>query len=194
MNAPSDAELMARTATGDRSAFGVLVDRYKDPIVNYLTRIMGNRDQAEEAAQEAFIRLFHAAPRYREQGCLTAFLYRIATNQARQEQRRERRWRLVSGSLSRAAAGTTTATAADAVLSQEAGRELAAALAALPLRYRIPIVLRDIQELTYEEIVRATGCRLGTVKSRLNRGRSMLRQVMEPYRNRGETFAQRPTA
>jgi RNA polymerase sigma-70 factor (ECF subfamily) len=196
MNEPSDAELMARIRDGDRSAFGVLVERYKDPMVNYLTRMTGNRARAEEAAQEAFIKLYHAAPRYREQGKLSAFLYRIATNLVRQEERRDRRWRLVSGVLSGSArsAGRQPDEAAQEVLRQEVGRELKTALAQLPLRYRVPLVLRDVQDWSYDEIARVTGCRLGTIKSRISRGRGLLRRALEPYRNRGETLAQRPTA
>ena len=196
MNEPSDAELMARIRDEDRSAFGVLVDRYKDPMVNYLTRMTGNRARAEEAAQEAFIKLYHAAPRYREQGKLSAFLYRIATNLVRQEERRDRRWRLVSGVLSGSARtrGHGPDVATEEVLRREVGRELQTALAQLPLRYRIPLVLRDVQEWSYDEIARVTGCRLGTIKSRISRGRGLLRRALEPYRNRGETLAQRPTA
>ena len=196
MNEPSDAELMARIRDGDRSAFGVLVDRYKDPMVNYLTRMTGNRARAEEAAQEAFIKLYHAAPRYREQGKLSAFLYRIATNLVRQEERRDRRWRLVSGVLSGDARtrGRGPDVATEEVLRREVGRELQTALAQLPLRYRVPLVLRDVQEWSYDEIARVTGCRLGTIKSRISRGRGLLRRALEPYRNRGETLAQRPTA
>jgi RNA polymerase sigma-70 factor (ECF subfamily) len=196
MNEPSDAELMARIRDGDRSAFGVLVDRYKDPMVNYLTRMTGNRARAEEAAQEAFIKLYHAAPRYREQGKLSAFLYRIATNLVRQEERRDRRWRLVSGVLSGSARtrGREPDVATEEVLRREVGRELQTALAQLPLRYRVPLVLRDVQEWSYAEIARVTGCRLGTIKSRISRGRGLLRRALEPYRNRGETLAQRPTA
>ncbi len=196
MNVASDAELMARIRDGDRSAFGDLVERYKDPIVNYLTKMTGNRARAEEAAQEAFIKLFHAAPRYREQGKFSAFLYRIATNLVRQEERRDRRWRMVSSILSGSAhaanRGPDSATAA--LLNQEVGREIKTALAGLPLRYRIPLVLRDVQDWPYDEIARVTGCRLGTIKSRISRGRGMLRRALEPYRNRGETLAQRPTA
>ena len=196
MNEPSDAELMARIRDGDRSAFGVLVDRYKDPMVNYLTRMTGNRARAEEAAQEAFIKLYHAAPRYREQGKLSAFLYRIATNLVRQEERRDRRWRLVSGVLSGNARSVRRQpdVATEEVLRREVGRELQSALAQLPLRYRVPLVLRDVQEWSYDEIARVTGCRLGTIKSRISRGRGLLRRALEPYRNRGETLAQRPTA
>ena len=196
MNEPSDAELMARIRDGDRPAFGVLVDRYKDPMVDYLPRMTGNRARAEEAAQEAFIKLYHAAPRYREQGKLSAFLYRIATNLVRQEERRDRRWRLVSGVLSGNARSVRRQpdVATEEVLRQEVGRELQSALAQLPLRYRVPLVLRDVQEWSYDEIARVTGCRLGTIKSRISRGRGLLRRALEPYRNRGETLAQRPTA
>jgi RNA polymerase sigma-70 factor (ECF subfamily) len=187
---------MARIRDGDRSAFGDLVDRYKDPIVNYLTKITGNRSRAEEAAQDAFIKLFHAAPRYKEQGKLSAFLYRIATNLVRQEERRERRWRLVAGVLhsGNRAGGRVPDAATEEVLRIEVGRELKTALAQLPLRYRVPLVLRDVQEWSYDEIARVTGCRLGTIKSRISRGRGMLRRALEPYRNRGESLAQRHTA
>ncbi|MCZ6649510.1 MAG: sigma-70 family RNA polymerase sigma factor [Acidobacteria bacterium] len=192
----SDAELMARTSEGDRPAFGVLVNRYKDPIVNYLTKITGNRSNAEEAAQETFVKLFHAAPRYREQGQFSAYLYRIATNLVRQEERRRRRWHLVSGVLARSARAVTEdrESAHQALLRQELGRELVAALARLPIRYRVPLVLRDVQGWSYEDIARLTASRLGTVKSRISRGRSLLRHSLEPYRNRGETLAQRTTA
>lgn len=192
----SDAELMARTSEGDRPAFGVLVNRYKDPIVNYLTKITGNRSNAEETAQETFVKLFHAAPRYREQGQFSSYLYRIATNLVRQEERRRRRWHLVSGVLARSAQAVTEGreSAHEALLRQELGRELVAALARLPIRYRVPLVLRDVQGWSYEDIARLTASRLGTVKSRISRGRSLLRHSLEPYRNRGETLAQRTTA
>jgi RNA polymerase sigma-70 factor (ECF subfamily) len=84
--------------------------------------------------------------------------------------------------------------ATEEVLRREVGRELQTALAQLPLRYRVPLVLRDVQEWSYDEIARVTGCRLGTIKSRISRGRGLLRRALEPYRNRGETLAQRPTA
>jgi len=192
----SDAELMARTGEGDRPAFGVLVDRYKDPMVNYLTKLTGNRSSAEEAAQDTFIKLFHAAPRYREQGQFSAYLYRIATNLVRQEERRKRRWYLITGALTRDARAVArdTESASQALLRQELGRELVAGLSRLPLRYRVPLVLRDIQGWSYDEIARLTSSRLGTVKSRISRGRSLLRHSLEPYRNRGETLAQRSTA
>lgn len=192
----SDAELMALTGEGDRPAFGVLVDRYKDPMVNYLTKITGNRSNAEEAAQDTFIKLFHAAPRYREQGQFSAYLYRIATNLVRQEERRKRRWSLITGALTRNAKALSEdrESAHQTLLRQELGRELVTALARLPIRYRVPLVLRDVQGWSYEDIARLTDSRLGTVKSRISRGRGLLRHALEPYRNRGETHGQRSTA
>ena len=70
MEAMNDAELKSRMRSGDRSAFAELVDRHKDVLVNYLTRLTRSRDRAEEFAQEAFLRLYQAAPRYKEQGRL----------------------------------------------------------------------------------------------------------------------------
>ncbi len=193
MSEISDADLMARMGCGDREAFGALVDRHKDRMVNYLTKLTGCRERAEETAQEAFLRLYRAAPAYKEQGRLTAYIYRIATNLVRQEERRARRRRLLTGmylapSNGRGSNGHLPAAAPQgALLQAELHGQLAGALARLPLRYRVPVVLRDVQDWPYEEIARATGCRQGTVKSRISRGRSMLRRWLEPYLDRGES-------
>ena len=86
---------MARVREGDREGFADLVDRHKDAVVNYLARLTGDRDRAEDLAQETFLRLFRSAGDYTEQGYLRAFLFRIATNLVRSEERREKRLRLL---------------------------------------------------------------------------------------------------
>src|SRR5690242_12439952 len=91
-----DAELMTCLRSGDREAFAQLVDRHKDAVVGYLARLTGSRDRAEDLAQETFLRLYRAAPGYVERGYLRAFLFRIATNLLRSEERRERRMRLLA--------------------------------------------------------------------------------------------------
>ena len=96
MNPVGDAELMTRVRSGDREAFAQLVDRHKDGLVNYLTGLTHSRDRAEELAQESFLRLYQHSARYREQGQFVPFLFRIATNLLRSEERRARRWRLLS--------------------------------------------------------------------------------------------------
>ena len=180
MGDPSDAQLMERVRSGDRDAFAQLVERHKDPLVNYLIRLTGSRDRAEEIAQEAFLRLFQAAGRYAEQGRLIPFLYRIATNLLRSEERRRRRWRFLAAAFS--SNGDRPEPGPQALLLQaEIQEKVSAALQALPTHYRAPLVLREIEGWSYEDIARAMGCREGTVKSRINRGRTQLRETLEPY-------------
>ena len=84
----SDADLMSRVQTGDRRAFATLIDKHKHHIVNYLTALTRDRDRSEELAQEVFLRLFEYAPKYSEQGQFSAFLFRIATNLVRGDERK----------------------------------------------------------------------------------------------------------
>ncbi len=183
MSETSDAQLMDRLAAGDIEALGPLVERYKDPMTNYLTRLTGNRARGEELAQETFLRLWRAAPGYREEGKLSALLYRIATNLARSDARRSRRWRLklerfpaeMSGNGREPVAGPE-----DALLRREARAGVSAALAALPIRYRVPLTLFAIEGLSYREIAELLEVREGTVKSRIARGRERLRAALAP--------------
>lgn len=176
---PSDAELMARVREGDRDAFADLIGRHKDAVVSYLTRLTGNRDRAEDLAQEAFLRLFRSARDYTEQGYLRAYLFRIATNLVRSEERRERRLRLLTPFLPREEHAEPAAPSG--MLRREMLREVAAAVAKLPLRYRVPLVLHEIEGWSYVDIAQEIGCREGTVKSRVHRGRQQLKQKLEPY-------------
>ena len=176
----SDADLMVRVSAGDREAFAVLVDRYKDPMVSYLTRLTGNRARAEDLAQESFVRLFRAAPRYSEQGKLIAYLYRIAANLARSEDRRARRWSLLRGRFASAHALGAESPQAD-LLRQELHARVSGAIAALPLVYRVPLVLHEIEGWSYEQVSQVTGAPEGTVKSRINRARQRLKQELAPY-------------
>ena len=180
---PQDAELMARVRAGDRDAFADLVDRHKDAVVNYLTRLAGDRDRAEDLAQETFLRLFRSAGSYTEQGFLRAFLFRIATNLVRSEERRERRLRVLWPFLG--GRDHDEPSAPSGLLLQELHRQVAGAVAKLPLRYRVPLVLHEIEGWTYADIAQELSCREGTVKSRIHRGRQHLRQTLEPYWNGG---------
>jgi RNA polymerase sigma-70 factor (ECF subfamily) len=178
---PSDAELMLRVREGDREAFSDLVDRHKDAVVTYLARLTADRDRAEDLAQESFLRLFRAAGDYVEQGFLRAFLFRIATNLVRSEERRAQRLRLLMPFFPREEHAEPAA--ASGLLRRELHREVAAALAKLALRYRVPLVLHEIEGWTYVDIAQELGCREGTVKSRVHRGRQQLKKRLEPYWN-----------
>ncbi len=178
-----DSYLYARTRQGDRAAFGELVERHKDELVNYLTRLSGDRTQAEDLAQEAFLRLYERGGSYREQGRLKAYLFRIATNLLRSQQRREQRWRrlrlLFFDANSRAADATQDAL----VLRNELGRQLVQALLRVPMRYRVPIVLSLVEGWSHRQIAELLACREGTVKSRIHRGRRQLQAELDTYRN-----------
>ncbi|MFL6201696.1 MAG: RNA polymerase sigma factor [Thermoanaerobaculia bacterium] len=181
----ADAGLMDRVRTGDRDAFADLVDRHKDAVVNYLTRLTGNRDRAEDLAQETFLRLFRSAGGYTEQGLLRGYLFRIATNLVRSEERREKRLRLLLPFLG---GGKHDEPAAPSgLLRQELHREVSSAVAQLPLRYRVPLVLHEIEGWAYADIARELGCREGTVKSRIHRGRQHLKERLAPYWHGGGT-------
>jgi RNA polymerase sigma-70 factor (ECF subfamily) len=179
----SDAELMSRVRGGERSAFEILVDRYKDRLVSYLTRLTRSRDRAEELAQEAFVRLYQTSNRYREQGQLQPYLFRIATNLLISEQRRAKRWSTLFPLFSYAAnnghqAGSTPQ---GQLLRLEEHDRVAEALAALPVRYRAPLVLREVEGWSYHDIATALGVREGTIKSRISRGKERLRRLLAPY-------------
>lgn len=188
----SDAELMAATRDGDRDAFGDLVDRYKDALVNYLARLAGCRERAADLAQEAFLRLYETRDRYEERGQLKALLYRIATNLLRSQRRRERRFRLLEPLLGAPERAPVERGAGEALLASETQEQVTRALAELPLRYREPLVLHEIEGWTYPDIARHLGCRVGTVKSRIHRGRRRLGDRLAPYWSQGLAVATRP--
>jgi RNA polymerase sigma-70 factor (ECF subfamily) len=176
----TDAELMARVRAGDRDAFADLVERHKDAVVNYLTRLTGNRDRAEDLGQETFLRLYRSVAGYVEQGYLRAYLFRIATNLVRSEERRERRQRLLLPLLG-GDPDRSEPLAHAGMLRQEMQRELAAAVARLPLRYRVPLVLHEIEGWSYADVAAELDCREGTIKSRIHRGRQSLKRQLESY-------------
>jgi len=186
----SDSALMGLVGQGDREAFAVLVDRHKHSLTNYLARLTGTRERGEELAQETFLKLFSAAPRYREEGKFLGFLYRIATNLARSDERREKRQRSFALAFLSGGAGTLAhplgwgspqVSVEKRLLQAEKGRALTQALRGLPLRFRVPLVLFAVEGWSQGSIAEFLGCEEGTVKSRVFRGRERLRRALEPY-------------
>lgn len=176
----TDDALMQRVRDGDDDAFAEIVDRYKDPLVNYLTHLARSRERAEEIAQDAFVRLYDNASKYRQRDRLGPYLYRIATNLLVSAIRRERRWALLMPRL--AASTPRSAVAPDReLLESEIQRLVSGALGGLPLKYRAPLVLFEIEEWTYDAIATALGVRIGTVKSRISRARELLRRRLAPW-------------
>jgi len=170
--------------------FAEIVDRHRDALVNYLTHLTRCRQRAEDLAQEAFVRLYRSMQESREVEQVGPYLYRIATNLAVSAVRRERRWRLLTPRLAVAAERTVPAPDAGLV-SGEIERQVTAALEALPLKFRAPLVLYEMEEWSYEDIARALDCRLGTIKSRIARARELLRRQLAPWWTGGNHERQR---
>lgn len=176
----TDDALMKRVREGDDDAFGEIVDRYKDPLVNYLTHLVRSRDRAEEIAQDAFVRLYRNAANYREQDRLGPYLFRIATNLTVSEVRRAKRWTLLLPRLHASTAPAIPSPDAN-LITDEIQRNVNAALERLPIKFRAPLVLFEIEEWSYEEIAAALDVRIGTVKSRISRARDLLRRQLAPW-------------
>ncbi|MEE9224719.1 MAG: sigma-70 family RNA polymerase sigma factor [Bacteroidota bacterium] len=180
---------MALFQGGNEEAFNEIVARYKNPLTNFLFRFLGNYDDSIDVVQETFIRVFRKRDMYRPIAKFSTWIYTIASNLAKTELRRRalRGW-LSLGQL-RAGCGQDV-DVADERYSPEKPAESALmeeiiqkALLSIPQKYREVIVLRDIQELSYEEISKITGLSLGTVKSRINRGRTQLQALLKDIYN-----------
>lgn len=192
---PSDERLMDGVRLGDASAFTLLVGRYQQRVIAYLLSMLRDREDALDGAQEVFVRLHQRAHLYEPQFPLRCWLYRIATNVAIDSVRRRkrRRWVSLGDALLRRRGEHGDGDAPDVeptaphggplgqLLENETTRVVRAAIKTLPERYRSVLVLRDLQELSYDEVARVLGCRVGTVKSRVNRARTMLRDKLEGY-------------
>jgi len=175
-----DGALIKRIREGDEDAFAIFVDRHKDSLVNYLTHLTRSRERAEEVAQDAFVRFYRNASKCRDQERLTPYLFRIATNLVVTQIRRDRRWKSILPRL--IALQPRSAPPADRpLLTEEIQRKVTEALEQLPLKFRAPLVLYEIEEWSYDEISRAIGCRIGTVKSRISRARALMRVQLESW-------------
>jgi RNA polymerase sigma-70 factor (ECF subfamily) len=165
---PSSADL-ARAAEGDRQAFRLIVERYQTMVYSVAYNVLGHHADAEDAAQDAFLRCYRSLPQYRSEASFSTWLFRLALTTAVDARRRERRQpepvdvpEVADDATAVLAGGVDAAT-------------IARALGDLPEDYRTPTVLRDVYGLPYQEIAEITGRPLGTVKVMVHRGRASLR-------------------
>jgi RNA polymerase sigma-70 factor (ECF subfamily) len=188
----SDHGLLEAARTGDEAAFAELVRRYRNQITNYVYRMTNDYELAVDLAQETFLRVYRAADRYQTSYAFSTYIYRIATNLAISELRSRKRRRLVSltGFFQEREQGgePTELDPADVrplqdvtMVSEERRAAVGRAIATLPDKYRAPLVLRDIEERSYEEIAGILELSEGTVKSRISRARSFLRDKLQGY-------------
>ena len=186
--APDERALIERARTGDEAAFEQLVAMHADRVYGALRRFGLDPGEAEDVAQEAFLRAWRAIGRFQGRAQLSTWLYRIAFNEAQRRLARrgpaleadpggEDRLRRVPGPPGEAPEAL--------LVGREFEEMLQRALAELPAEWRMAVVLRDLEGLSTAEAARAAGVRDAAFKSRLHRGRMRLRELLEPYLEAG---------
>lgn len=178
-----DRELVASWQAGDGRAFELLVRRHEQRVFRLLMRMLGSREEAQDVAQETFLRLHRYGHRFRSEARFSTFVYRVAINAALNRRRTLVRARDRIAKLQlRQAAGDylpqTPRDPEDAAIGAETSASVREALDRLSPSLRFAVVLYDIEGLTYGEIARVLGIREGTVKSRIHRARQALRNEL----------------
>jgi RNA polymerase sigma-70 factor (ECF subfamily) len=193
-NLDPDAGLMLRVKRGDRGAFEQLVNRYKQPVINFLYRTLGDPTEAEDLAQNVFLQVYKSADRYKVSAKFTTWLFTIARNLCLNEIRRRTRHPAESldaphpehdDQPQRQFEDARTDSPPDALLHGELEEKIQRALGELPENQRLAILLCRQDELSYEDIARVLGCSLPATKSLIHRGRETLKQKLKPYLRTG---------
>lgn len=189
-----DAALMLRVKQGDEGAFAELVDKYKQPVMNVVYRMLRDATEAEDLAQNVFVQVFRSAHRYHVSSKFSTWLFTIVRNLCLNEIRR--RSRHPADSLDaphpeqedqpwQQYDDKRIIAAPDRLLHGELEEKIERALAELPGNQRLAIVLCRQDELSYEEIAEVLGCSLSATKSLIHRGRETLKQKLKPYLQTG---------
>jgi RNA polymerase sigma-70 factor (ECF subfamily) len=190
-----DAALMLRVKRGDRAAFGELVEKYRQPLFNFICRTLRDEAESEDVAQNVFIQVYKSRDRYERTAKFSTWLFTIARNLCLNELRR--RSRHPAESLEEAHAehedqprrqfeDRSQTAAPNQLLEGELAQKIEAALASLPENQRTAILLCRQEELSYEEIATVLGCTLSATKSLIHRGRETLKEKLKPYLRTGD--------
>ena len=185
----TDEELISKFQGGDIGAYTQLVNRYKDRLFNFIYRFVYDIDKADDILQDTFLKLYTHKNSYKEIAKFSTWLYTIAANLARTELRKIKRRKTFSVSeLSRDdrefIISSPDIEPDDENLAQIFEKNVQRALVELPDDFKTIIILRDIQELSYDEISKIVEVPLGTVKSRINRGRVKLQELLKKKEER----------
>jgi RNA polymerase sigma-70 factor (ECF subfamily) len=181
MNKPTDKDtdfaLMRAIQKGDMVAFNDMVDRYKDRLMNVIGRMLSSQEEAEDIVQETFVRVYQHRQSFNFQHCFSTWIYTIGLNLARNELRKRKRFKFFDISEMQ---GSEAEFAVEPKVPSRLPETLDKAVKGLPEKYRMAFLLRDVEEMPYEEVAKVLDVPLGTVKSRVNRARLMLRDVLKP--------------
>jgi RNA polymerase sigma-70 factor (ECF subfamily) len=176
-----DGQVIEACQLGDRDAFRLLFESYKDRVFSIAVYTLGDRDIADDVTQQIFLKLFTAIGQFRGDSEFTTWLYRLVVNACLDEKRRTKRF------VAWADTPMTSPRDKKPQEKQYARREIAAAVQSaiqqLKPRYRLPILLKYVEGMSYEEIAEVMSCSKGTVASRLNRGHGELAKRLGHLRN-----------
>jgi len=184
----SDVELMLKVKRGDREAFGLLVHRYRKPLINFIYRFTTNPEESEDLAHEVFIKAFQSAPKYEPKAAFSTWLYRIATNVTLNYLRdhKPRLSRSLDSDLEgeegapRLEIRDARALIDDQLMERERVIQIRQALASLPENQRLAVVLTKYQELSLKDAGEVLNCSETAVKSLIFRAYTTLRETLSP--------------
>ena len=181
----SDEKLILRFQEGDINAYNELVKRYKDRLLNFVLRYFNNVEQAEDVVQDTLIKLYTHASYYKNVAKFSTWIFTIAKNNALTELRKNKRKK--TDSLWTDDGQVININSKEESLDSKVQNEIAIDqlnkfLDEIPENFRMAVVLRDFQELSYEEISKILEIPIGTIKSRINRGRIQLAEKMKHFK------------
>ncbi len=186
---PTDEELIARTLAGEDEAFAELVSRHKDLVYTIALRVVGDEDEADDVAQEAFVRAYRALGRFRGDSKFSSWVYRIAVNRGLTHLKRRKRRAVTIDFVAEphieapAAMADKSTDPEQFVLDQEFRLRVREAVNALPPRYRAVVTLFYLEERSYKEVAEVLGIPMGTLKTHLHRARALLKNILADNRN-----------
>jgi RNA polymerase sigma-70 factor, ECF subfamily len=178
MNSNDDSDLIERFKKGDKSAFEVILLRYQDRIYNLCRYMLKNREDAQDAAQDVFLKAYRRLKDFRPESSIYTWIYRIAITTCLDYRRKSRREVFWSEPLTEDLPSCDPSPE-KLYESGEISDSITSVLQKLPEKLRAAIVLREIEELSYEEIAEVLHTSAGTVKSRISRGRERLRRLLK---------------
>ena len=183
----TDEELIASFQNGNEQAYIELVCRYRDRLMTFVFRFLGDMELSEDIVQDTMIKVYTHKHYYKEIAKFSTWIYTIAGNLAKTELRKRKRRKVTLLSQMNTddrkyEIPSTELQSEDIVQGEYTERYIQKAILQLPLHFRTVVILRDIQELSYEEISKIVNVPLGTVKSRINRARLQLQQTLKEYR------------
>ncbi|MCJ7855228.1 sigma-70 family RNA polymerase sigma factor [Lachnospiraceae bacterium NSJ-143] len=181
MNSLPNSGLIKKARKGDGRAFSMLIENHERFVYNVVYRITGNQEDARDAAQEAFLKAFRNFESYDESSAFSTWLYRIAVNTAIDYLRKRKKESSISFEdyMAEEKPESVSSSVEEKVISNEGVSKIIEAVNSLDEEFKTVIVLRDMEGMDYKEISEITGCPVGTVKSRLSRGRGKLRSIIK---------------